>query len=82
MKLRKNLQPDFTIFPNPGGSILNWSSSLNLEDKIYNSVGVNGFLALQNQINTEDWAVGSYIIVPTKTGSPQGPPALWIKLEN
>ncbi|MAO45639.1 MAG: hypothetical protein CL823_00660 [Crocinitomicaceae bacterium] len=81
-----NLQPEpisFNIYPNPGGSILNWSSSL--EDskvEIYTTTGIKILSTSDKVINTEGFASGIYLVVQTKTGSPQGPPALWMKLDN
>lgn len=81
----ENLQPEpisFNIYPNPGRSILNWSSSL--EDskiEIYTTTGIKIISTSDKVINTEGFANGIYIVVQTKTGSPQGPPALWMKLD-
>ena len=81
-EIEEESRVDFTVYPNPGNSTLNWrSSELNLEIKAFNSIGKLMGVFNTNQIPTDDWPAGSYFIAPTKTGSPYGPPVLWIKLE-
>lgn len=76
-------KPKFNLFPNPGESVLNWiCNDPQVEVQIFNSTGILMGTSKERQVQTSNWPAGTYIVVPTKTGSPFGPPALWIKLED
>jgi hypothetical protein len=74
---------ELVLYPNPGTSTLNWKSHNNdIDVEVYNSTGVFMGQSSSGSFSTSQWSAGVYIVVPTKTGSPFGPPALWIKLDN
>ena len=74
---------ELVLFPNPGTSTLNWKSHItDIDVEVYNTTGIFVGQSSSGSISTLDWASGIYIVIPTKTGSPLGPPALWIKLED
>ena len=76
-------KPKFNLFPNPGGSILNWNcNDPQVEVQIFNSTGILMATSMERQVQTINWPAGTYIVVPIKTGSHFGPPTLWIKLED
>lgn len=79
----ENEAVELVLFPNPGTNVLNWKSHIpDTEIEVYNSTGILMGQTTGGSILTEGWSAGIYIVVPTKTGSPLGPPSLWIKLED
>ena len=71
------------VFPNPGTNEINWTSPVeDVEVYIYSTTGVLISRTFESVILTDDWPAGIYVLSPTKTGSPLGPPVLWVKLEN
>ena len=71
------------VFPNPGTSEINWTSPFeDVEVYIYSTTGFLISRTFESVICTDDWPAGIYVLSPTKTGSPIGPPVLWVKLEN
>ena len=76
-------KPKFNLFPNPGESILNWiCNDPQVKVQIFNSTGILIGTFMEREVQTPNWPSGTYIVVPTKAGSPSGSPALWIKLED
>jgi len=79
----ENQAVDLVLFPNPGTSTLTWKSHItDIDVEVYNTTGIFMGQSSNGSISTLEWASGIYIVIPTKTGIPLGPPALWIKLED
>ena len=74
---------ELILYPNPGTNSLSWKSHIsNVEVEVYNSTGIYMDRSSTGTISTSNWPTGIYIVIPTKMGSPLGPPVLWVKLEN